>query len=185
MNFIKIKNYIRIKVLKLLYINFFNKNFKLKLYIYKIIKIFKKINKIKKKNIKKYIKKKKKYLQYEEKEIIKYIFLNFLKRKKKFNIFKNKNIKFLFLLFKKTKEKDIFLNKLIQKNLYYKNIKFLNIIDLFLLKMAICEFFFIKKDINIKIIIYEYINISKIFSSYKSKNLINGILDKIFKNEKF
>ncbi|WGH25810.1 MAG: hypothetical protein NHF89_00495 [Candidatus Shikimatogenerans bostrichidophilus] len=186
--------------MKFLYTDIYNnnlKNIKNNIYIliknlnYKYYKIYNKIinNKNKKKNIIKIINKyinKFKYnyfFQLEDKEIIKYIIYLKIKKKKEFNIYKNNNIKFLFNLYLKTKKKKNEINFLIKKTVKKWNIKRINKIDLIIIQMAICEFYFLKEKKNINIIINEYINISKIFSTYKSKYFINGILDNIFKKK--
>lgn len=51
-------------------------------------------------------------------------------------------------------------------------------IDIILLRMAVCEFLEFP-SIPVKVTINEYIDISKIFSSPKSKQFINGMLDKL------
>jgi transcription antitermination protein NusB len=58
-------------------------------------------------------------------------------------------------------------------------------VDIILLRMAVCEFLEFP-SIPVKVTINEYIDISKIFSSPKSKLFINGMLDKLalhFRNE--
>jgi N utilization substance protein B len=51
-------------------------------------------------------------------------------------------------------------------------------VDIILLRMAVCEFLEFP-SIPVKVTINEYIDISKIFSSPKSKQFINGMLDKL------
>lgn len=51
-------------------------------------------------------------------------------------------------------------------------------VDILLLRMAVCEFLEFP-SIPVKVTINEYIDISKIFSSPKSKLFINGMLDKL------
>ena len=53
------------------------------------------------------------------------------------------------------------------------------VIDMILLKMAVTEFFAFK-SIPAKVTINEYMEISKQYSTDKSKDFINGILDKIY-----
>ncbi|MDH3004300.1 MAG: hypothetical protein NHG00_00635 [Candidatus Shikimatogenerans sp. JK-2022] len=187
--------------MKLLYISVYNKKYNYKFYIYNLLnKIYNIYNiyikKIKKeyyynnkKNIiniiNKYIDKinNNYYYQYEEVQIIKYIlYLNII-NKIKFNFFKNNNINFLFNLYKITKKKNNKIIKIIKKNIINWDINRINLIEIIILKMAISEFFFIRKNEKkfINIIISEYINIINIFSSIKSKYFINGILDNIFK----
>ncbi|MBL0310590.1 MAG: transcription antitermination factor NusB [Bacteroidetes bacterium] len=55
------------------------------------------------------------------------------------------------------------------------------ILDLILLKMAVCELKHFP-TIPIKVTINEYIDISKLYSTPKSKDFVNGVLDRI-KNE--
>ncbi|MDH3004997.1 MAG: hypothetical protein NHG06_00135 [Candidatus Shikimatogenerans sp. JK-2022] len=185
--------------MKLLYINIYNKNYNYKLYIHKIIKninyiynkykdIIEKEYNINKKNINKiinyYIDKINfnYYYQYEDNKILKYIFYLNIKNKIKFNIFKNNNIDFLFKLYKLTIKYNKKIINILKKKINNWDINIINFIDLILLKMAISEYYFINKKINI--IIYEYINIIKLYSSNKSKFFLNGILDNIFKNIK-
>lgn len=54
-------------------------------------------------------------------------------------------------------------------------------IDMILLKMAICEFLNFP-TIPTKVTLNEYVDISKIYSTDKSKDFINGILDKLLKD---
>lgn len=54
------------------------------------------------------------------------------------------------------------------------------ILDMILLKMAICEFTHFP-SIPTKVTINEYIDISKLYSTPKSKDFINGILDRLLK----
>ncbi|WGH24706.1 MAG: hypothetical protein NHF92_00475 [Candidatus Shikimatogenerans bostrichidophilus] len=195
MKFLKIKNYIRIKLMILLYIKKYNKNINNKKYIYKNIKNINKILKIINNNfitinnykkILLYFKNKFPSIQYEDKEIIKYII--YLKYKKKINFifFKRNNINFFLILYKiiKIKKKkilNIIKNKTINWTIYT-----INPLIIILLLMAISEYYIIRKreKIYINILIYEYINIANIFTSLNSKIFINGILDKIFKTIK-
>ncbi len=54
------------------------------------------------------------------------------------------------------------------------------ILDMILLKMAICEFLYFP-TIPTKVTINEYIDVSKMYSTPKSKDFINGILDRLLK----
>ncbi len=58
-----------------------------------------------------------------------------------------------------------------------------SLLDMILLRMALCEFLYFSK-IPVKVTMNEYIEISKIYSTDKSKEFINGILDKIMKDLK-
>lgn len=57
------------------------------------------------------------------------------------------------------------------------------LLDIILMKMALCEILYFP-SIPVKVTLNEYIEISKYFSTPKSKVFINGILDKIIKNLK-
>ncbi len=52
------------------------------------------------------------------------------------------------------------------------------ILDLILMKMAVCELKYFP-TIPVKVSINEYIDISKLYSTPKSKDFVNGVLDKI------
>ncbi len=54
------------------------------------------------------------------------------------------------------------------------------IIDMILIKMALCEMMFFP-SIPTKVTLNEYVEISKIYSTDKSKDFINGILDRLMK----
>ena len=56
-------------------------------------------------------------------------------------------------------------------------------IDMILLKMALCEFMHFS-SIPTKVTLNEYVEISKMYSTDKSKDFINGILDKLMKQLK-
>jgi N utilization substance protein B len=56
----------------------------------------------------------------------------------------------------------------------------LAIIDMILIKMAIIEFLNFE-TIPVKVTLNEYVEISKMYSTPKSKEFVNGILDKILK----
>ena len=50
-------------------------------------------------------------------------------------------------------------------------------LDLVLMKMAVCELKYFP-TVPVKVSINEYIDISKIYSTPKSKDFVNGVLDK-------
>lgn len=56
-------------------------------------------------------------------------------------------------------------------------------IDMLLMKMAICELIYFE-TIPVKVSLNEYLDISKKYSTPKSKDFINGVLDKILKDLK-
>jgi N utilization substance protein B len=51
-------------------------------------------------------------------------------------------------------------------------------LDMAMMKMAICEFLYFE-TIPTKVTINEYVNIAKLYSTDKSKRFINGILDRL------
>ncbi|MBX2815397.1 MAG: transcription antitermination factor NusB [Saprospiraceae bacterium] len=53
-------------------------------------------------------------------------------------------------------------------------------IDMILLKMAICEFLYCE-TIPTKVTLNEYVELAKLYSTDKSKDFVNGILDKMMK----
>ena len=53
-------------------------------------------------------------------------------------------------------------------------------IDMILLKMALCEFLDFQ-SIPTKVTLNEYVEVSKVYSTDKSKDFINGVLDKLMK----
>jgi N utilization substance protein B len=54
------------------------------------------------------------------------------------------------------------------------------ILDMIMLKMAVCEFLHFP-TIPLKVTINEYVEISKIYSTENSREFINGILDRLMK----
>ncbi|MCB0703879.1 MAG: transcription antitermination factor NusB [Saprospiraceae bacterium] len=54
------------------------------------------------------------------------------------------------------------------------------VIDMILLKMALCELLYFK-SIPTKVTLNEFVEISKLYSTDKSKDFINGILDRLMK----
>jgi len=67
-------------------------------------------------------------------------------------------------------------DSLISDNCQNWDIERISTIDRILLKMGICEFLYFH-NIPIKVTINEYIDIAKKYSTPKSKNFINGVLD--------
>jgi len=73
-------------------------------------------------------------------------------------------------------EEDIM--QLIEPNLKNWDMDRIALIDMVLMKMAICELLYLP-NVPVKVSINEYIDISKIYSTPKSKDFVNGVLDKI------
>ncbi|MDX5346380.1 MAG: transcription antitermination factor NusB [Hymenobacteraceae bacterium] len=68
--------------------------------------------------------------------------------------------------------------KLISQYIQNWDVERIAIIDKIILKMALCEMQLFR-SIPVKVTINEYIEISKLYSTPKSKQFINGVLDKI------
>ena len=78
----------------------------------------------------------------------------------------------------KTIEHNKELSELIEPNLKNWEMDRVAILDLILMKMAVCELKYFP-TIPVKVSINEYIDISKSYSTPKSKDFVNGVLDKI------
>ncbi len=70
------------------------------------------------------------------------------------------------------------LTNFIQPNLKNWEMDRVAILDLILMKMAVCELKYFP-TIPVKVSINEYIDISKLYSTPKSKDFVNGVLDKV------
>lgn len=70
--------------------------------------------------------------------------------------------------------------ELIKPKLQNWEVERVAILDMILIKMAICEFLHFP-TIPTKVTLNEYVDISKMYSTPKSKDFINGILDRILK----
>jgi N utilization substance protein B len=73
------------------------------------------------------------------------------------------------------------LQRIIEPTLQNWDIKRVAILDLFMLKMAICEFQHFP-TVPTKVTINEYVEIAKNYSTDKSREFINGILDRVMKD---
>ncbi len=73
------------------------------------------------------------------------------------------------------------LQKLIEPKLVNWDLDRVASIDLMLMKLALCEMMYFA-TIPLKVSLNEYIDISKVYSTPKSKEFINGILDNIMKD---
>lgn len=96
------------------------------------------------------------------------------------NIYKDEveDREFVLELFRKTATKSDEFQKLIEEKLENWDMDRIASTDILLMKMALCEFIFIK-SVPTKVTMNEYIEISKEYSTPKSKVFINGILDKL------
>lgn len=88
---------------------------------------------------------------------------------------------FGFNLFERTITADDQLLKYIEPNLKNWDSERVAIIDMILIKMALCEMMNFS-TIPTKVTINEYVEIAKNYSTAKSKEFINGILDKIMRD---
>ncbi len=91
---------------------------------------------------------------------------------------KAEDMKFMRELLRKTLSFDKEYSALIEKQISNWDIDRLAQIDIILLKMALCEFEHFS-NIPVKVSMNEYIDLSKNFSTPRSKGFINGVLDKI------
>ena len=88
---------------------------------------------------------------------------------------------FMLDLFRKTVEHDQEYTQIVKERLLHWEMDRVAYIDFILLQMAICEFCQFP-SIPLRVTMNEYIEISKYYSTHKSKNFINGMLDGISEN---
>ncbi len=81
-------------------------------------------------------------------------------------------------LYKQTLADDAKFEKLIAESVQNWDVERVALLDKIILKMALCEMQLFR-GIPVKVTINEYIEISKIYSTPKSKQFVNGILDKL------
>jgi N utilization substance protein B len=81
-------------------------------------------------------------------------------------------------LYKQTLEDDAKSEKLIADSVQNWDVERVALLDKIILKMALCEMQLFR-GIPVKVTINEYIEISKLYSTPKSKQFVNGILDKL------
>jgi N utilization substance protein B len=91
---------------------------------------------------------------------------------------KTEDEKFMIDLFRKTIEQDEELTKLIGDKTKNWETDRIAIIDLILMKMALCEILN-EPHIPIKVSINEYLELAKLYSTPNSHGFINGVLDKV------
>lgn len=87
--------------------------------------------------------------------------------------------KFMIDLFKKTVINNTEYENLVQKYTTNWDVERIALMDILIMKMAICEVLNFN-SIPLKVTLNEYIDISKRYSTPKSRIFVNGILDKIF-----
>ena len=81
-------------------------------------------------------------------------------------------------LYKETLKADEPYEKLIADSTQNWDVERVALIDKIILKMALCEMHLFR-NIPVKVTINEYIEVSKLYSTPKSKQFVNGILDKL------
>ena len=91
------------------------------------------------------------------------------------------NLEFIELLFHSVIENVKLADKVITSHLHNWEFDRVAQIDRLLLRMGICEIFFLE-DIPPKVSISEMVEISKIYSTDESPGFINGILDAVYKD---
>ena len=92
-----------------------------------------------------------------------------------------KNLEFIELLFYSVIENVQLADKMITSHLQNWEFDRVAQIDRLLLRMGICEIFFIE-EIPPKVSISEMVEISKVYSTDESPGFINGILDAVYKD---
>jgi N utilization substance protein B len=86
--------------------------------------------------------------------------------------------KFALDLLRLSYQHDEELIKIIEPNLMNWELERIASLDLVLMKMAVCELKYFP-TVPVKVSINEYIDISKLYSTPKSKDFVNGVLDKV------
>jgi len=93
---------------------------------------------------------------------------------------KKKNFKFISSLFQCVLDHGDWANDMIKSHLQNWEFDRVAQIDRVLLRMGICEIFYMD-DIPPKVSISEMVEISKVYSTEESSGFINGILDAVYK----
>jgi len=93
------------------------------------------------------------------------------------------NTDFIGLLFNTVIDNLLWSDKIIKSHLENWEFERVALVDKVLLRMGICEIFFIQ-DIPPKVSISEMVEIAKIYSTDESPIFINGILDAVYKDYK-
>jgi N utilization substance protein B len=91
------------------------------------------------------------------------------------------NSEFITVLFNSVMDNYEWADQIIEKHLQNWEFNRVAKVDLVLLRMGICEIYFLD-DIPPKVSISEMVEISKVFSTDESPVFINGILDTVYKD---
>ena len=91
------------------------------------------------------------------------------------------NLEFITTLFNNVLDNSKWADELIEEHLQNWEFDRVAKVDKVLLKMGICEIYFLE-DIPPKVTISEMVEISKVYSTDESPNFINGILDAVYKD---
>ena len=94
---------------------------------------------------------------------------------------RKKSFEFIEILFFCVIKNEIWADDLIKSHLQNWEFERVAQVDRLLLRMGICEIFFLK-EIPPKVSISEMVEISKIYSTDESPSFINGILDSVYKD---
>lgn len=90
---------------------------------------------------------------------------------------------FVVELFQYTMDRQDEFSTLVEPKLENWDMERIAILDMIIMKMALCELLYFPM-IPVKVTINEYIEIAKLYSTPKSKDFVNGVLDKIMKELK-
>lgn len=94
---------------------------------------------------------------------------------------RKENLGFIINLFNNVLDNSKWADKLIEEHLQNWEFDRVAKVDKVLLKMGICEIYFLE-EIPPKVTISEMVEISKVYSTDESPNFINGILDAVYKD---
>lgn len=94
---------------------------------------------------------------------------------------REENLVFITTLFNNVLDNSKWADKIIEEHLQNWEFDRVAKVDKVLLKMGICEIYFLE-DIPPKVTISEMVEISKVYSTDESPNFINGILDAVYKD---
>jgi N utilization substance protein B len=94
---------------------------------------------------------------------------------------RKENLGFITTLFNNVLDNSKWADKIIEEHLQNWEFDRVAKVDKVLLKMGICEIYFLK-EIPPKVTISEMVEISKVYSTDESPNFINGILDAVYKD---